>query len=149
MQRSVIFHLGEKLSMLPPILLALLGGMGSKVVAGIGDVGQKPCNRVEIVVAHHGERVARVNHSPDDHHRFNLLGSAINEIAHEYRGAVRMAPCPVALFITHLPEKCDERISLAMNVPNDVDAATHNFILKSKFEEHESPQWRIDMEKQH
>ncbi|MCV0358971.1 hypothetical protein KUC90_30935 [Pseudomonas aeruginosa] len=51
------------------------------------------------MVAHDGQRVARLDHATSDLDGFNLLGAAINEVAEENHLALNMLPGAFPLLI--------------------------------------------------
>ena len=83
-------------------------------------VRRMPGNRVEFVVSH--DRLGRSSFDHPAHGRdtFQLLASAIDKVAYEYRTAIRMSVCAVSINVPKFVQQGMKLVRLTVYVSNDV-----------------------------
>ena len=112
--------------MLEPVLFAPpFREVRSKKVTVTGLIGQIPCDGIQVVISQHRERRIRFHHPPNQHDRFDLFGSKINEVADKDCLSLGMTPETVAVFVPHPRQQRDQCVCVAMNIADDVVQISH------------------------
>jgi hypothetical protein len=93
------------------VVLAQEAAAGAR--RGVGD-------RVELVVAHHGERRAAVDHRAHDADHGALLRTAVDEVPEEDRAPGRVTPHAVLRRVAEHLQEGLQRAGVAVDVPDDV-----------------------------
>jgi len=121
MQCGIVLDLGEKRRVLPAVALAPLRAVArTQVFTRLIRIRRVPGNRIQLVVAHDGERRSRVHHPAGDGHRANLRGTAIDEVADEDRRPFGVAPGAGSLAVSQRAQQRFELVGLAVDVTDDV-----------------------------
>ncbi len=79
--------------------------------------------RVELVVAHHSVRVARLNHRSNDLDNTALLGTSVNKVTHKDSPALGVLVDAVNRRITQRAQQPFELFSLTVDIPNHIKIA--------------------------
>src|ERR1700676_1488348 len=107
-----------RLVMIPQELARVLG------------IRSHPRDGVKLMIAQNALRRTRFNHRSNQVNGLHLLGSAIDEIADEDRGAVRMTPSAGGFGIAELQKECDQFIELAVDIADDVKGIRHGSLTR-------------------
>jgi hypothetical protein len=102
------------------VLLDVLGMVGPEVLTRVRLIGCVVGERVELVIAHHGEGRTAVDHRPDDLERLQDPGAAVDEVAEEDGLTIGVAVDAVPLLVSELLEQPLEGIGMAMDIADEV-----------------------------
>ena len=111
-------HLPQRLRMLVRVLLGVLTKVPSSVSRRwIRCVIRQ---RVEFMIAHNGERAARLVHSADQPHGFWNLRPAIHEVSDEDSRSTRMPERAVTLLVAKTIQQFDPLGCMSVNITHNV-----------------------------
>src|SRR5882757_8730442 len=83
-------------------------------------IRRHPRDRVEFMISHDALGGPCSHHRSYQLNRSQLLGTAIDQIAHENRRSIRMTPSAGALLIAHMPKQRDQLVVLTMHIADNV-----------------------------
>ena len=95
-------------------------------------IGRRPGNGVKLVIAKNAARRASIDHPPHDIDGRHLARAAIDEVANENRGALRVTPRTLRFAIAEHFEQAEEFFGMPVDVADDVERFCSQFLLLSK-----------------
>src|SRR6185369_12993884 len=123
MKRGIVFHFLEE----GQVLISILGVpwvpmVVSEIFAGILWVWSVPGDRIQLVIAHHGQGRTLFDHVADERNRTNLMRTSIDEIADKngLASALRMLPRRQGLPVPQHSQQGLELFPVTVDVANDV-----------------------------